>query len=177
MLTRILSYHQVMPEFLDFVSVFGFQDNFRNLRFSAFKQQFNYSSADRVLPIAQLGRSEQRYQICYNLRAVGPMRNKGTQHVMYSVHQAAFHHQFDINTGRSLWITIKGDLDLKARVAAEKPSLCFGTPAQCFKSSLDIHLVHFRWAAEGWTRYLSWLEDRMDTDARYIKSITTMDLC
>jgi hypothetical protein len=166
MLTRILSFHQVMPEFLDFVSVFGIQDSFRSLRFSAFKQQSSWTKTIPAIAVQGLERSRLRYQICYNLRAlVGRAESLDVQGTTMWPQQAAFHHQFDLETGNALWITVKGNLDIKTRLAGL--DLDFSTFTECFKSSLKVHLVHLRWATEGWTRYLQWLEEKIDQEVSF----------
>lgn len=183
MLTRILSYHQVIPEFLDFVSVFGDQDIPRGLRFSAFKQQCMLSHPPQLTAIHGLGRSGRQYQICYNLRAVS--RRVGTgidvQLTQMYTQQAAFHHQFDIHTGHALWITAKGDLEIKNRISTPDLSPQFSNREECFITSLEVHQRHCHWATEGWTWYLQWLEDKIDLEGsnlifiRQLHSLLTIE--
>src|ERR1700722_813047 len=72
MLLRILSYHQVMPAYLDFISVFGSQDDPKDLRFSGFREQTLISKGDKIRgpEVTSLGRSGRQIQLCYNLKAV-----------------------------------------------------------------------------------------------------------
>ena len=165
MFTRIMTFHQVMPEFLDFVSVFGTADNSRSLRFSAFKQQSTLSSTLALTGMGDLRRSVERYQLCYNLRAVSRRRDPAN---MWGINmrplQAAFHHQFDVHTSHALWIIAKGDLAMRQRINSKMSELRYGTAVECFKSSLDVHLIHCRWATEGWTWYLQWWEDKLQNE-------------
>jgi hypothetical protein len=169
MLTRLLTYHQVMPEFLDFVSVFGNQDEPRGLKFSGFRQQCMIFNPPRLAHIPHLGRSGRQYQICYNLRAVVQKINKldplnPASNTWYP-QQAAFHHQFDVCTGSSLWISAKGNLDIQGRLqkcTSGRDMLRLHSSEESFLASLEIHLVHCRWATEGWNWCLQWLEDVID---------------
>ena len=70
MLARILSYHQVMPGYLDFISVFGIQSRPRDLRFSGFHEQTMLSNSRQGQMELDLGRSGRQYQLCYNLKTV-----------------------------------------------------------------------------------------------------------
>src|SRR4051812_6406937 len=70
MLTRILSYHQVMPSYLDFMAVFGRQSDARDLRFSGFREQTLFSNPSLMPSEPGLGRSGVQFQLCYNLKSV-----------------------------------------------------------------------------------------------------------
>jgi hypothetical protein len=166
MLTRILSYHQVTPEFLDFVSVFGDQDVPRGLRFSAFKQQLMLSNPPPLIAIHDLGRTGRQYEICYNLRAVARKNGTGidVQSTRMDPQQAAFYHQFDVDSGRAVWIVAKGDLKIESRLKTPVLPPQSGNLKQNFISSLEVHRRHCHWATEGWTWYLQWLEDKMDME-------------
>jgi hypothetical protein len=90
-----------------------------------------------------------------------------TQH--WSIQQAAFHHQFDVETGRALWITSIGDhLDIKKRIedltgskgAVEDRS--FDTVLNCLRSSLAVHLAYGYWSTSGWRWYIEHLENKIE---------------
>ena len=66
----ILTYHQVMPAFLDFLFPFGFQKYRQDFHFGGFRQHTTLSDLDRGLAIAEIGRSGRGYQLCYSLKAV-----------------------------------------------------------------------------------------------------------
>ena len=70
MLTQILTYHQVMPAYLDFISVFGSQSKLHDLRFSSFREQATLADPLRSRVVHGLGRSGRQYQLCYNLKCV-----------------------------------------------------------------------------------------------------------
>ncbi len=168
MLARILTYHQVMPSYLDFISVFGLQSEARDLRYSSFREQTLLSDPPRGPAVPKLGRSGRQFQLCYNLKSVTCLSAPHTvplEEEEWSIRQAAFHHQFDVITGTTLWIVTKGDLVIKAR-AQEMTSergrpedKAFDTPEKCLKSSLAAHLLYCHWATEDWRWYIQWLEE------------------
>ena len=114
MLLRLLSFHQVMPVYLDFLSVFGSQNEARDLRFSGFREQVALSITHRA-SIPELGRSGRQFQLSYNLKAVACKSALGIAltEQQWSIRQAAIHHQFDVESGLSLWIITQGRLFLK----------------------------------------------------------------
>ncbi|KAI3334836.1 hypothetical protein F4824DRAFT_168977 [Ustulina deusta] len=109
--TRILSFHQVMPAYLEFVMAFGRQDGPKDLRFSGFKKQVSLASSARLPGISNLGRSGQQYQLCYNLKHIA-IESEGGFSMM---RQAAIHHQFDVVTGKTLWLVTAGRRSLQER--------------------------------------------------------------
>lgn len=176
MLLRILSYHQVMPSYLDFLSVFGTQMEPRDLRFNSFHAQTTLSTNGLRGPaVPAVGRSGRQYQMCYNLKAVACISDSwtATRDKEWSIRQAAFHHQFDVDEGTTLWISTKGRLeDLKERVQdltgkdGRLEDRSYGTPEECFKSSLSVHLMYCHWSAEEWRWYIRWLEDVINQETQ-----------
>ncbi|RDW91278.1 hypothetical protein BP5796_02443 [Coleophoma crateriformis] len=164
MLVRILTYHQVMPIYLDFISVFGSQSEPRDLRFSGFREQCLISKPARGPAVPALGRSGLQIQLCYNLKAANCI-DSTAKHKQWSIRQAAFHHQFDIQEGTTLWIITKGDLSLKERIQdvtgprGKPEDKKYDTVAECFKNTMLIHLLYCHWATEDWRWYIQWLEE------------------
>jgi hypothetical protein len=175
MLTRILSYHQVMPSYLDFMLVFGRQSDARDLRFSGFREQTLLSNPPRAVSEQTLGRSGQQFQLCYNLKSVTCPTSSNSVPIKEDwppIRQAAFHHQFDVVKGNTLWIITKGDLELKSRVESmtgpdgRPEDKAFDTPKESFKSSLAAHLLYCNWATEEWRWYVQWLEEVIQREVR-----------
>ena len=166
MLTFLMTYHQVMPAYLDFILVFGAQSEPRDLRFSGFREQTMISSHTRGLQIPRLGRSGRQYQLCYNLKSVA-LKTEDPEDLAlneWSIRQAAFHHQFDVEEGTSLWIVTKGNEDLLERFTeltgkgGRPEDKSFGTAGQCFRSSLATHLLFCHWSTEDWRFHILWVE-------------------
>lgn len=115
MFAQILTFHQVMPAYLEFVMAFGQQDEPKDLRFSSFKKQVSLASSARLPEIPGLGRSGQQYQLCYNLKHIAVEKGRGFS----MIRQAAIHHQFDVVTGKTLWIVTAGRRSLQERYKGE----------------------------------------------------------
>ncbi|KAL9021295.1 MAG: hypothetical protein Q9185_001500 [Variospora sp. 1 TL-2023] len=168
MLTRILTYHQVMPCYLDFMSVFGLSKSARELRFSGFRAQVLLKNPTPNSAMPDLGRSGRHFQMCYNLKSVARVPDE--KRVVWSIRQAAIYHQFDIEKGTALWIVTKGNLEIKDRIKTltgkdgRAEDRAFDTPEQCLKSSLAVHLLHCHWSTEDWRWYVQSLEDQIDTE-------------
>ena len=173
MLVRLLSYHQVMPSFLDFLTVFGVHKHSRDQRFSGFREQILLSPGNS-LKVGALGRSGNQYQLCYNLKSVARWTEPGQlmpSEDHWSIRQGAFHHQFDVEKGTSLWIITRSGLDIKQRIEdltgkdGRIEDKKFDTPNECLRSSLAVHLLLCHWSTENWRIYLQWLEDTIEDEA------------
>lgn len=172
MATKLLSFHQVMPSYLDFISVFGRQLQQRNIRFSGFHEQSTLAvPLAKRLAIPQLNRSGYGYQLCYNLKAVADKGEVKREEERWSIRQAALHHQFDLEKGTALWICTEGRKDggLFDRVRdmtsdiTRKEDWSYNTFEESFRSSLATHLTCCHWSVEEWRAYISWLEDKVET--------------
>ena len=171
MLLRILSFHQVMPVYLDFLSVFGSQNEARDLRFSGFREQISLSATHRAL-IPELGRSGRQFQLSYNLKAVA-CKSASTVELtkrQWSIRQAAIHHQLDVEAGTSLWVITQGHLFIKGRIEdmtaihGRPDDRAFSTSEDCFRTSLTTHLLNCHWSIEEWRWYIQWLEEVIDKE-------------
>lgn len=176
MMARILSYHQVMTGYLDFLSVFGSQSEPRDFRFSGFREQTALRSPPSGPAVLGLGRSGRQFQLSFNLKGVTCLSPPKTsmQHKKWSLRQAAIHHQFDVEFGTTLWIVTKGNLELKDRIqdltgADGRPEdRSFGTVEESFKSSLSVHLLLGHWSTEEWRWYIQWLEEIIAYKTRHV---------
>jgi hypothetical protein len=165
MLQRLLTYHEVMPNFLDFLGVFQRHEKPRHIRFSSFRDQDLVSSNQpNLMELLKLGRSGRQYQICYNLKSVEQFENK------WSVRQAAAHHQFDFKNGNTLWMFAQGHWDLQGQLNAMiSPTwvpgdrgLKFDSIQDCFRSTFTIHQMFIEWSNRKWKEYLASIEDDVE---------------
>jgi hypothetical protein len=175
MLVRILTYHQVLPVYLDFMFVFGSQSEPRDLRFSGFREQtmLRVPTPPHESVVTELGRSGRHYQLCYNLKCV-TLKTKNEVDLSlneWSIRQAAIHHQFDVVHGTTLWIVTKGrhpDLGERFREMTGKngrpEDKSFGTLDRCFRSSLSAHLLYCHWCTEDWRWYIGWMEEVIEDE-------------
>ena len=170
-LERLLSYHQVMPEYISFISVFGRQEGPADPLFSDFCEQTMLGKPISGLKIDHLGRSGRYYQLCYNFKAPGRVDDPKDS-APWSIRQAAFHHQFDVEKGTTLWLTTRGGIDLYERVKYLTDSYGrledrdFSTPTSSFRATLPIHLLHASWASEQWKPYVRWLTTTVEHRVR-----------
>ncbi|GAP90374.2 hypothetical protein SAMD00023353_4900580 [Rosellinia necatrix] len=161
MFAEILTFHQVMPAYLEFVMAFGRQDEPEDLKFAGFKKQVSLAPGARLPEIPGLGRSGQQYQLCYNLKRISTMADGKFS----TIRQAAIHHQFDVVTGKTLWIATAGRRELQERYKeltgkdADPRDKSFGSLIECLQSSLAAHGMFCSWSAENWRWYIKSLEN------------------
>ncbi|CAN9426644.1 unnamed protein product [Alternaria alternata] len=173
-LCQIMSYYQVVPVYLDFMLVFGSKSDARDLRFSGFRDQIQLKpSTSGHHGIPELGRSGRIFQLCYNLKSVH-LEKRGSEQpepTDWSIRDAAFYHQFDVEYGTTLWIVTKGGLDVLDRYQElVGPSVrpgqgTYDDLASCFKSTLATHLLYCHWSTEDWRWYIVWLEEIVDKES------------
>jgi len=175
-----MSYHQIMPVYLDFMLVFGSKSDAKDLRFSGFRDQIQLkppTSGHHEIP--ELGRSGKIFQLCYNLKSVH-LEKRGSEKpepTDWSIRDAAFYHQFDVEYGTTLWIVTKGGLDILDRYQElVGPSVrpgqgAYDDLASCFRSTLATHLLYCQWSTEDWRWYIVWLEEIVDEEVRIIMMI------
>lgn len=183
MFTRICSYHQVMADYLDFISVFGTKVHDTDLRFSGFREQVRIARSSSTLGLKTMGRSGRQYHLSYNLKAAvrksGLSPDKQAQN--WTVRQVAVNHQFDITEGTTLWLLTQAvgeeaeyDLRMKIKTMMDPTNRAedrrFETKEDCFRTSLNYHLLYCHWATEGWRWYIQYLEDRLVSVSTYPSS-------
>ncbi|KAJ9151304.1 Fungal specific transcription factor domain-containing protein [Pleurostoma richardsiae] len=171
MLSRLLTWHQVTPTFLEFLYVFGtpFGED-REVRYSGFRTEKVLTNPDPGNVLPQLNRSGRRYQVCYNLKAVAlkDEDKKGVINKTWKVRQAAVHHQLDLgDAGGQLWMVGDPHCALKDQVQLLYPEFddhreSFRTSERAFESSLDVHLLFCRWSTEEWRAHIQSLEEITD---------------
>lgn len=182
MLVEVLTFHQVMPDYLEFLFIFGLQSEPRDLGFGSFRQHMSLKPTSSMAGIDNLGRTGRQYQLCYNLKGV-TCKFRDANDVaknIYSIRQAAIYHRLDIVNGSSLWIVTKGGLDIQQRFKrltgkdARPEDTSFGSVEECFRSSLSAHLLFCHWSTEDWRGYIKWLEEVVNKEAGCCNIPTTV---
>ncbi len=177
MLTLMFTYHEVMPDFLDFLCPFGRQQYPQDFHFSAFRQSTRLADTDRGLNLPELGWSGRDLRLCYNLKSVE--RSESQPDWPWSIRHCAAYHSFDTENGRANWIVIKGDQLMKSRIksATDTSGLpvtsSFQSTDRAFASSLATHLIFCDWSAESWRWYLNFLEEELQTALRRTLTVVT----
>jgi hypothetical protein len=162
----LLTYHQVMPSFLDLV--FTFRSRSRPLNYAMFRHE-NY--LDENLPslrLPHLGRSGIQIQHAFNLLTV-EKSNIPDEKNPWPLRHASIYHSLDLETGRAVYILLKGNSELARRIKdatdmnrhlrPDSPR----TPERSFVASLQIHLIMLEWAVEYWNEYIDSMEDSLRT--------------
>lgn len=162
---RLMSYHQVMPAYFDLVSVFGLEEIAFDQRFSGFRDQTTIGTLESEV---ELNRSTQRIQLCYNLKAPFQQPNQ-----LWTIRQAAIHHQFDLENGTALWIVTKGEWDpLKQRTTeatnkdGRPEDKDFTSVTTALRAALSIHILFTQWSGEDWRTYIRNLEAMVELKVR-----------
>ncbi|KAK1759037.1 hypothetical protein QBC47DRAFT_370967 [Echria macrotheca] len=168
----IFTYHQVMPEYLDFFTCFGLQSTPRDVRFSGFRKRITLPKRGITVAEDPLGRSGYQYQMAYNLKGIST-----TEEGEWSIRNAAFYNRFDIISGRSLWVVTKGRKDVYHRyeeLTSEdgmEEDIRFGTTDESFVSSLAPHLSFASWSNEDWRGYVRRLEEAVNKESKMAKLV------
>ncbi len=111
------------------------------------------------------------FQMCYNLRDVEPSSRQPDW--PWSIRQTALSHGFDLKTGDTTWITIKGNKDMSNKF---KQFTEYGAPlydpvssnsTTAFQASLISHLVICEWSRQNWARYIGYLEYKLQNRTKY----------
>lgn len=166
MLLYALTYHQVMPVFLDFIFPFGKQIYTRDFFFSGFRHENRLADLDAGPNLPKLARSGREIRVCYSLKSVEKSDEPEEKRAPWSVRQTATYHSFDIQTGAALWISVKGNDLIQDRIMTTTENLKpdqrpFSTKERSFQESLSTHLVNCKWASENWRWYLNELEEEL----------------
>ncbi|KAI9773493.1 MAG: hypothetical protein M1839_002075 [Geoglossum umbratile] len=174
MLMLSLTYHQVMPAYLDFLFPLGRQVYQRDFHFSGFQHENHLTACEQGLRIPELGRSGRDLQLCYSLKSVEPSESNPSR--PWSIRQTAIYHSFDIETGAATWILTKGNELMKDRVQLatgphrlHPPELTsFETVAAAITASLATHLIFCSWSGENWRWYINFLEEELQDKTRRV---------
>ncbi|OCL13901.1 hypothetical protein AOQ84DRAFT_371775 [Glonium stellatum] len=159
-----------MPEYLDFIFPFGEQEYPQDFHFAGLRYENKLSKLYSMRAIPELGRSGRTLQLCYSLKSVEP--SKSERNCPWSVRQTAVYHSFDIENGRTVWMTVKGNQLISGRVISvtqerERSDLrSFGSCSEAFAASLGSHLIFCDWAGDNWRWYINFLEDELQKITR-----------
>ncbi|ETN36375.1 uncharacterized protein HMPREF1541_08652 [Cyphellophora europaea CBS 101466] len=180
MLLALMSYHQVMPSFLDILFCFGRQHRPNDFYYTTFRHECRLNDADSSLNIPSMFRSGQSIQLCYNLRSAEldgddwKFRNTGT------------YHYYDAATGHANWILVRCDQSIKNKLttATKSPQLralrSLDSLPQRLQAALVAHLCLCEWSSQNFRAFVSDLEKRVhkettgahDKSAAEVKSET-----
>ncbi|KAF3011734.1 hypothetical protein E8E14_010447 [Neopestalotiopsis sp. 37M] len=161
MLRRILSFHQVMPQFLEFLFEFGRKLRITTVRFNGFYSE-SVAKDPAVAQNVPDGRSGYQYQMCYNMRSA--IYEDEPEWKGWSIRQIAVYHNFDIRGAKQIWIlgdpeaTLAGVITDQYQGSPDTQRNRLGSISDSFRTSLDIHLVYIHQVAINWRTRISDLE-------------------
>lgn len=173
---RILTYHQVTPLYLDFLSAFGRQSRKRDLRYSGFREKNKLGTPRLSSVVNALGRSGRHVEMCYNLKWVGCKNPAATTTKLqeWTIRPAAIYYRFDVVEATGFWLITTPRDNFKLLLAdtiGQKGRLedrDYSTPESSFVAGLAIHAFTAQWSTDGWHRYIQWLEGVVEDDvSRY----------
>ena len=178
MFVTMTSYHQLMPSFLDFLFSFGAQHHAKDFFFTGFHHDTRLSDTEKGDTIPALGRSGRIMQLCYSLRSVEASSEQ--EKWPWSIRGIATHHAFDLETGRTSWLMVKGEggTSMKERIITETSSQngnvlnSFGSLSQAFSSAMSTHLLLCSWSVENWRWYINYMEEEVQAITRKTLSVT-----
>lgn len=162
-LLYILTYQQVMPDFMNHIFTFCRRE-MPHLQ-TSFAIEDHMSMNSSGLRIDQLGRSGIQIQHCFNL--IGVERITDVK-LPFALRQTAAYHSFDIASGRAFWMILKANQTIKQRVQKatagnkRRHRLTNLDSAEIsFSLVLETHLLIFRWCVENWSEYINFLESKV----------------
>lgn len=160
----LLTYHQIMPSFLDLV--FTFKARQRPLTCALFRHENYLDENAPSLSLPHLGRSGIQIQHAFNLLTVEPADSPDERN-QWPLRHASLYHSLDLKTGRAVYILMKGNGKLAKRIKdatdrnrhlrPDTPR----TPEQSFLASLQVHLLMLEWSVESWSEYIDSMEETL----------------
>ncbi|KAI8622994.1 hypothetical protein F5Y19DRAFT_493704 [Xylariaceae sp. FL1651] len=178
MLRRVLSFHQVMPSYIDFLSVYGIRPS--KVRFSGFRTEIVAQNPGAGLEMPALGRSGLQYQLCYNIGAVAvpppptPPPAPGQSPRQWSIQQAAIYHQFDLRSGNQVWFVGDPHRTLSKLIEENYPAninhrVEFKAFAAAFRATLNMHLIYVSLGTLEWRNIIQQLEETLGDKSSVIQ--------
>ena len=177
---RILTYHQVMPSFLDFLFEFGFSEHPKDFHFSGFRYAVWRLRDPKRLALPDIGRTGLEFKMSYTLKSVERAAGS-TSRFPWSIRPCAVYHSFDMGANTAFWIIVKANKLMKTRVQNIAERLGFDWDDQFFDiespfgSTLAVQLLLCVWSGENWRWYINNLEEELQRNTS--RTITeSMDL-
>lgn len=167
MFVLLLSYHNVMPTFLEYVFPFGRQHYARDFHLMGFRSESQIHKTARGLRIPQLDRSGRHLEFCYSLKSVES--SPGQRPLPWSIRQCSVYHRLDILNGQSTWIVVKANKVIsEAMERGSKHALEAGTNTRHspLAASIELHKAMCSWVSDNWHWYINDLESHLQEITR-----------
>ncbi|EXJ92076.1 hypothetical protein A1O3_00626 [Capronia epimyces CBS 606.96] len=162
----IISFFQVLPPFLEFLFAFGMQLRAVDFQFSGFREDNRIEASLNRGRLPELGRSGKDFQICYNLKT---FEYKAGIAWPWSSRQTVIWHSFDVENGHASWMAIKANDIIRDRLkevsdmSLSQDKDIYTSIPKMFVNTLTCHTAVIEWSGEGWRRYISFLEEQLQS--------------
>lgn len=170
MFKYLLTFQQVDDSFLNMVYAFGNHPRTPGICLaSCSADRAGILSRDEMLRLPHRGLSGRELHISYLLQSVEPGAIGSMEFSKWSIRPTAVYHSFDVETGRSFWLTIKGSDLFHRRILDGRDSMTdWGStsansnevPAN-LRSALATHLVYLAWCGEKWRSFIEENEEHI----------------
>ncbi|KAI4601653.1 hypothetical protein KJ359_011784 [Pestalotiopsis sp. 9143b] len=168
MFTYLSSFHQISPSFIPAVCSFGMMVEPKDVCLAYFNADDSLAvPPSDQMTIRSLGRSGFGFQMSYLLRVVESSKSRPPWN--FIVRPLAVYHSYDVQTGRTVWVTVKGNSDTREQICdVLEDQLHSGsisgcdTPIRSFIATLAIHLSILETVDENWQLYIN----EIDHEAR-----------
>lgn len=161
MFTVLLTYHKVMPGFLEFVFPFGLQHDRKDPHMGGIYCNSSLNKC-RTEQKERVENARSQIELCYSLQGPEPKENSPDP---WSIRQASVWCRLDLITGQQSWIVVKANDVIKSAVeehlqsCKEGGSLGEDAVTRDLRFSLDSHLEICCWSVENWHWYLTSMEE------------------
>ncbi|OTB12726.1 hypothetical protein K445DRAFT_305013 [Daldinia sp. EC12] len=167
-LMLLLTYHQVMPYFLDLVLTFCTRE--RPVAHAIFRHEDYLDENSPEFSISPLKRSGIQIQHAFNLLSV-ERADDMMERNQWPLRQVAVYYSFDVTNGRSLWIVLKGNNVISKRIssAVERQRRLKATAITdaetSFIAAFEVHMIMIDWCSENWAEYIEHLEETISANS------------
>jgi hypothetical protein len=163
-----------MSTFVDFVVTFKTRRD--PISYAIFRHENYLEPHSPKFSLTARERSGVQIQHAFNLLSVERSRNEVELNA-WPLRQIALYHSFDVISGQTLFIVLKGNREMKTRIVEEirthqalQPSL-LTDPVHSFKASLLVQLMALEWCAENWGEYIDVFEEKVKDKSAQAKII------
>ncbi|ETS74007.1 hypothetical protein PFICI_13873 [Pestalotiopsis fici W106-1] len=164
MFTYLSSHHQIPTAFIPAVCSFGVMLEPKDVCLAFFEGDDSLAlPPSNQMRIRSVGRSGSGFQMSFLLRVVEKSESRPPW--SFIIRPLAVYHSFDVQTGRTVWVTVKGNSSTREQICdVFEDQLHSGsisgsnTPASAFVATLAIHLSILETVDENWQLYINELD-------------------
>ncbi|KAH0613689.1 uncharacterized protein H6S33_005575 [Morchella sextelata] len=179
-LRKLLTVHQVMPGFIDFLQAFGRKASSSDTGFGGCKRRIEYATPNsskqrnmksygmwiiRVEDVYYNGTNGYASEICYNIKFAEEHGRKEKEDEPpkdpWSIRQTCIYQKFEYEKKSSTWIMVQPSDKATTRLNEVFKARAEEYIEDTVHNPMDIHLVFLSGAAENWRWYYNYLENKL----------------